>query len=202
MKFTEEEVLDIIQSATDKNPKEVLKAWVNGKADKPLDLSNYNYPLFVYTFPLILNGEEVANITLASLSGNNSSVREDLMLKYFGREDYELSWWTFSHDTYLDCYLTIHKKFELPTIVKGFHGGTYKAKDAKGEEFVFSISYGDPVQEDDYYVYHKYVDKSYRFDNGVNIIINEVKNGWSLGEKINKNIFIRTRDNKIEEVLK
>lgn len=201
MKFTEEEVLDIIQSATDKNPKEVLKAWVNGKADKPLELTNYNYPLFVYTFSLILNDEEVANITLASL-GNGPSLREDLMLKYFGREDYELSWWTFSHDTYLDCYLTIHKKFELPEIVKGFHGGTYKAKDAKGEEFEFTISYGDPVEEDDSYIYHKYVDKAYRFDNDVNIIINRVKNGWSLGEKINKNIFARTRDNKIEEVLK
>jgi hypothetical protein len=202
MKFTEEEVLDIIQSTTDKNPKEVLKAWVNGKADKPLDLTNYNYPHFVYTFPLILNGEEVVDITLASLHGNNSSVIDELMLKYFGREDYELSWWTFSHDTYLDCYLTIHKEFELPEIVKGFHGGTYKSKDAKGEEFEFTISYGDPVEEDDSYIYPRYANKAYRFDNGVNIIINEVKNGWSLGEKINKNIFVRTRDIKIENVLK
>jgi hypothetical protein len=195
MKFTEEEVLDIIQSLTDKNPKEVLKAWVNVKADKPLELTNYDFPFFVYTFPLILNDEKFADITLVALSHN----KEDLMLKYFGREDYELSWWAYSHDTYLDCYLTIHKEFELPELAKGFHGATYKAKDAKGKEFEFTISYGDPVQED---IYYKYANKAYRFDNSVNIIINEIENVWSLGQKINENISIRTRDNKIESVLK
>jgi hypothetical protein len=73
MKYTEEEVLDIIRTLTDKDPVEVFDSWANNqKSNKLLDLSKYNYPLFVYTFPIILqeglgDGREVGEITLVDL---------------------------------------------------------------------------------------------------------------------------------------
>jgi hypothetical protein len=186
MKYTEAEVLDIIKCATDKDPQEVFTTWVNRKANTLLDLTFHQYNHFVYTFPIKVEGKDVGDITLVDLYHNGIG-RDDLMLKYFGKEDFDKSWWTYSHDTYLDCYLTIHKKFQLPEICKGLHGDTLQGIDANGRPFEFQISYGGPEEERDEHYYGKWVDKAYRFDNGVAIQVNKM-NGWSLGKKINENV--------------
>lgn len=53
----------------------------------------------------------------------------------------------------------------------------------------------------DQYQYYIWVDGAYRFDNGVAIQIENKFEGWSLGKKINENIKIRVRDQKIEEII-
>jgi len=191
MKYSKSEVLDIIKSCCSEDAETILINWERKKSDTPLNLEKYSYPLFVYSFPLIIEGEEVATITLVDLyyGGNLEKSEMFLMPKYFGIEEYEKSWKYFSHDTLKFCYLTIHKKFKLTEIVEGFFAGTYKSVDAEGEEFEFRISYGYPEKENDGYMYESYVDKAYRFDNDVNIqFLNGPKNGWSLGEKINERI--------------
>ena len=205
MKYTEAEVIDIIRTATDKDPEEIFKSWVNRKANTPLDLTEYRYPHFVYTFPITLNdGRKVGDITLVSLYGHGQGLKEELMLRYFGKEDYDASWWTFSHDTYLDCYLNIRKEFQLPEICKGLHGDTLQGIDANGRPFQFKLAYGNPEKEQDSHYHYQWIDKGYRFDNGVAIQVNQM-DGWLLGDKINENIQTRLipflRNSKIEEVL-
>lgn len=197
MKYTQLEVIDIIKSATEKNPEEVLNLWIDKKSNTPLEFGSNNH--YVYSFPLLIDNEEVGTITLTELYNVNG--RNDLMLKYFGREDFNLSWDSFSHDTYLFCYLTIQEEFELPEIVKGFFGDTFQGKDANGRPFEFTVSYGDPEEEKDTHYYYQWADTktSYRFDNGVNIDIKTKPNGWKLGEKINENIETRLIQDKREE---
>jgi hypothetical protein len=204
MKYTDSEVIDIIKSATDQDPQEVLNLWVDKKSNTPLEFGSNNH--YVYSFPLVIDNKEVAIITLTELYSVNS--RDDLMLKYFGREDFDLSWDCFSHDTYLFCYLTIHEEFELPEIVDGFFAGKFQGTDANGRPFDFNVSYGDPEKEEDTHYYYQWVDKktSYRFDNGVNIDIETQPNGWLLGKKINENIETRLipykREEKINSLIK
>jgi hypothetical protein len=206
MKYTHTEVIDIIKSITDKNPEELLELWVNKKSNTSLD-PNTNYNNYIYSFPLVIGRKEVATITLVNLYHNSDS-RDDLMLKYFGKDDFNISWWTFSHDTYLDCYLTIHEEFELPEIVKGFFAGKFQVTDANGKPFYFSVSYGYPENENESYIRYQWInDKTtYRFDNDVNIDISVKPTGWSLGKKINDNIETRLipykRDEKINTLIK
>lgn len=190
MKYTESEVLDIIRTITDKDPIEVFESWVNNqKANKLLDLTEYNYPVFAYTFPIKIEGKEVAEVTLANLYSFSAASRDVLMLKYLGKENYDKSLDAYSHDTYLSCYLTIHKEFKLPEICEGMCGDTLQALDANYTPFQFTIAYGYPNEEEDSHLYYQWVDGGYRFDNGVTIKIDRgTMKGWSLGEKINENI--------------
>jgi hypothetical protein len=201
MKYTESEVLDIIKSATDKDPNEIFNVWINKKSNTKLTKS---YTNFVYTFPIVVEGKEVGDITLVYLY-NDGSMREDLMLKYFGKDAYDISWWSFSHDTYLDCYLTINKEFNLPELCKGMHGDTFQGIDANGDPFEFKVSYGYPSKENDSHLYNQWVNKAYRFDNGVAVIVKQM-NGWSLSDKINENIERRLipykRAEKLDDILK
>jgi len=200
MKYTENEVLNIISSLTDKNPDEIILNWNINKSNTLLDLNKTEYKSFLFSFPLLVNNKEVATITIADLY-NFHSGRDYLMQKYFGHVKYEGTYFTFSHDTYLDCYITIHKDFELPKIVEGFYGKTDKYLDAKGIEFEYTISYGYPDKEKDLRVYDSYIYKSYRFlDNDIFIKV-KIKNGWSLGEKINEHIKKRKRDILISKLL-
>lgn len=206
MKYTEAEVLDIIKSITDKDPQEIFKYWANRKANTPLDLTKNSYGHFVYTFPIKVDGKEVADITLVSLSAHtHQSLKDDLMLRYFGKEDYDASYSTYSHDTYLDCYLTIRKEFKLTEICEGMCGDTFQGIDDIGRPFEFTVSYGYPAKDKDSHHYSKWVNDSYRFDNGVSIKVNQM-NGWSLGQKINENIEVRLipykREEKLNEILK
>ena len=190
MKYTKAEVLNIIGTCTSENAETLLLNWNNNKANTPLDLEKRNYPYFVYSFPLILNEEEVATITLVESYGCGYDL-DDFMQKYLGHKDYEVSWHSFSHQTYKDWFLTLNKEFELPELVKGFYGGEYTAVDADGEEFSFKISCGYPENEKDFYVFEQYVDEWVRFENGLSIKMsdkNKSLNGWPLGEKINENI--------------
>jgi hypothetical protein len=204
MKYTEAEVLDIIKCSTDKDPQEVFTTWVNRKANTLLDLTKHQHKKFVYTFPIKVEGKEVADITLVDLYHNTSS-RDDLMLKYLGKEDYDGSWSTFSHDTYLYCYLTIRKDFQLPEICKGLHGDTFQGVDVNGRPFEFKVAYGNPEKEKDSHYHYQWIDKGYRFDNGVAIQVNKM-NGWLLGKKINENVEKRLipykRADKLNDILK
>jgi hypothetical protein len=203
MKYTHSEVINIIKTATDQDPQEVLNLWVDKKSNTPIEFGRDNY---VYSFPLVIDNKEVALIKLTELYSVNS--RDDLMLKYFGRENFDLSWDCFSHDTYLFCYLTIHKEFELPEIVDGFFAGKFQGTDANGRPFDFTVSYGYPEKEGESYVRYQWInDKTtYRFDNGVNIDISVKPAGWKLGQKINENIETRLipykREEKINDVFK
>lgn len=198
MKYKENEVLDILKLCCD-NPDKVLLDWNINKANTPVPLDLYDF--FVYSFPVIVDNEEVATITIASLYGRTEQ-RPDLMHKYFGHEDYNKSYWEFSQDTYLDCYFTHHKEFKLPKLVKGMYGQEFIGKDSAGNEFEFSVSYGIPSKEGYDYLYENWINDGYRFDNGVNIKVGKIKEGWSLGNKINKNIKERVRDQKIENLIK
>ena len=205
MKYTEAEVLDIIKCATDKDPQEVFTTWVNRKSNTLLDFTKHQYNHFVYTFPIVVEGKEVADITLVSLSAHtHHSLKDDLMLRYFGKEDYDKSYWEYSHDTYLDCYLIIRKEFTLPKICKGMCGDTLQGVDANGRPFEFQISYGTPEKEKDDHYYHKWVNDGYRFDNGVTVQVSRM-NGWSLGQKINENVEKRLipykRAEKLNDIL-
>jgi hypothetical protein len=196
MKYSEAEILDILKLTCD-NAEEVLLRWNINKANTPVKVGYA--PHFVYTFPLIVDDIEVAQITLAGLHGVNG--RHDLMQKYFGHEDNEKSWAAFSHDTYLWCYFTHDKEFQLPKIVKGLRGQSFIGKDVKGNDFEFKVSYGYPEKEKDSHQYAVWIDDAYRFDNGVAIKIDAVKEGWELGKKINQNIKVRVRDQKISDVI-
>ena len=207
MKYTHSEVIDIIKTATDQNPQEVLNLWVDKKSNTPLEFGSHNH--YVYSFPLVIDNKEVATITLTELYSVNS--RDDLMLRYFGRENFDLSWDCFSHDTYLFCYLTIHKEFQLPEIVDGFCAGKFQGTDANGRPFDFNVSYGYPEKEGESYVRYQWInDKTtYRFDNDINIDISVKFNsrpaGWKLGQKINENIETRLipykREEKINDII-
>ena len=202
MSYTEKEVLDIIKSCTNKNPENVLNKWNENKANTPIDLKEWNYPYFIYSFPININGDLVGKITLVDDASMGSKTREDLIQKFLGSEDYNYTGSSFSHSTYHWCYVTIYKSFELSKIIPGFHGDTFKGVDAEGEEFDFRISYGTPIKdkESHYAIFKQYRDdydgyKLYWFD-GFNVQIRGLKNGWSLGEKVNENINNRINLNK------
>ena len=191
MEYKEHEVLDIIKSCTLEDAEKVLLTWNNKKANTLLDLKKWNYPYFIYSFPVLLEDKKVATITLVSCYGGTlNREKPDLMQKYFGHEEYEKSWWTFSHDTYLDCFFTVHEEFQLPEIVKGFHACEFKSKDSEGNEFRFTVSYGYPDKEDESYIWNQYTNGDcYRFDCQLNVqILDKIQKGWLLGEKINENI--------------
>lgn len=205
MKYKEHEVLDIIKLCTLEDPNKILLDWNNKKANTLLDLEEYSYPLFVYSFPLIIDGEKVATITLVDLyyGGNLEESEMFLMPKYFGIEEYEKSWKYFSHDSLKFCYLRLHENLKLPKIVKGFFAGTFKSVDSEGKEFEFRITYGSPDKEKDVYLRESYMSKAYCFDNDVNIqFLNGPKNGWSLGEKINENINERIKNMSNDNISK
>lgn len=198
MKYKESEVLDILKQFTDK-PKKAINQWNINKSNTPPteELSQY-----VYSFPVIINDAKVATITLANVYhiGVNN---DDIMQKYFGHKEYKKTWDSFSHDTYLFCYLTIHRTFSLNKIVKGFYGQTITAKDALDVEFTFDICYGSPDKEKDIYIFEEWArsEKSYSFDNGVSVKFDKPKNGWRLGDKINENIKSRLRNQTIDSII-
>jgi len=115
MKYTHQQVLDILSLVTDQ-PETILNKWNNNEDNKSLDLTKYSYPLNLYSFDVIVDGDNVATITLARITNSGiDGQRQSLMSKYLSTDTYLSSWWAYSHDTYLDCYLTIHKQFGLPT---------------------------------------------------------------------------------------
>lgn len=200
MKYTEEQVLDILRLATDQ-PESILNEWSNRKDNELLDLTKYKYPLFLYSFPIIVNGEEAATMTLAELHNTGVDGRKDmLMSKYLTADIYNKSWNAFSHETYKHAYLYVHKEFELPPHSKDDNFRVMESTflDADGKEIKYRMSYGDSDVEG---LYESYVDdnrlwKSYRFDNGVAIQIEATDiSGWEMGEKINESIKGRIQQN-------
>lgn len=186
MRYNDDEVLDILKQVTD-NPEKVLDAWNLNQANTLLDLKKYQYSLFLYEFPVILNDETVASVTLAQFSNTGfDNLREKLMCKYLTPKDYEESWVSYSHDTYLHCYLTIHKEFILD---KPYN---LSFIDAAGKSINYSL-YGLDDR------YERPNDPQYWFDNRFCIDINDNFEGWSMGEKINEVITKRCSDNNTLE---
>ena len=92
MKYTEDQVLDILKLVTDQ-PESILSKWSNQKDNESLDLKKYSYPLFLYTFPIIVNDEEVATMTLAQVTNTGVDGQKDiLMSKYLTTDVYNKSW--------------------------------------------------------------------------------------------------------------
>lgn len=200
MKYSEEQVLDILKLATE-TPEQILEQWEQLQDNIPLDLSKYKYPLYVFTFPIILNDEIVAEVTLVQLYGSGlESMKQTLLTKYFTSEIYKESYETFSHDTYCNLFLHIKKEFELPEIKEGLFAYESTFTDAKNNVIKYRISYGHPSNEDDYHIFESYVSdygeyNSYRFFNNDISIQIEKRNieGFSLGETINERIKHRTK---------
>ncbi len=195
MKYSESQVLDIISSVSNQDPVKVLNQWNINQSNIPLDLEEYSYPLFLYSFPVIFEGKELATITLADLY-NCQSNRDLIIKKYLGHQRHEESYSTFSHDTYLNCFLTINEEIEFPEIVKGFRGYESEFVDADGKEVKYRISYGYPENENDFHVWVDYSDNNrlydtYRLDD-INIQIEKKDvSGHELGAKINETIELR-----------
>lgn len=205
MKYTEDQVLDILKLVTDQ-PETILNKWSNQKDNEYLDLKKYHYPLFLYTFPIIVNDEEVATMTLTQL--HNTGVdgqRDRLMSKYLTTNTYNMSWHGFSHETYKDAYFHISKEFELPAHSEDDNFRVLHSSflDANGKEVKYRMSYGHSEIPGLHtsYVSERGNWRSYRFDNDVTIQIEDTDfSGWEMGEKINEVIKIRLRDQKIDLV--
>lgn len=200
MKYNEEQVLDILKLVTDQ-PEVILNKWSNRKDNEPLDLSKYHYPLFLYTFPIIVDGEEVATFTLSELHNTGVDGQRDiLMSKYLTTDVYNRSWNAFSHETYKYAYLYVRKDFELPSHPgdENFRAMESIFLDADGKQIKYRMSYGYSKIAG---LYESYVNNnrkwnSYRFDNDVNVQIEATDIiGWSMGEKINETIKIRSLKN-------
>lgn len=195
--FTYGEVLDILKQFTNK-PEETIEEWNINKSNTPIGERLENY---IFSFPIIKNNEEVATITLAKFYGYNLNC-DNIMLKYLGYEGYNNTFKAFSHNDYINSYLTIHKEFSLDNITEGLYGEKQTSIDSKGNKFNFTVAYGMPSNEGDDYLYYQWLDKGYRFDNGVSIKIEDLPNGWKLSDKINENIIIRLRNKKINNIVK
>ena len=202
MKYTEDQVLDILKMVTDQ-PESILNKWSNRKDNEPLNLTKYNYPLFLYTFPIIVNDEEVATMTLAQLHNSGiDSLKDKLMSKYLTTDVYNNSWEAFSHETYINAFLHINKEFELPPHPEDDNFRVMESTflDADGTEIKYRMSYGDSDVPGLHtsYVSERGEWRSYRFDNDVTIQIESTDiSGWEMGEKINEVIKVRVRDQKI-----
>ena len=199
MDYTEEQVIDIIKSITKKSPTAILKKWGTKDSNIPLDLSKYQYPMFVYTFPILIEEKEIATFTLVRFAYTGyDNMRKDLMRKYLGHTTYELTYQSYpNHETYLEGYLTINQEFELPEIVKGFYAQESSFQDKNGQDIKYRISYGYPVKETDYYICNDKGDyKSYRFDGDICVQIEKKEiDGHLLGERINERINERIYEN-------
>lgn len=206
MKYTESQVLNILKLVTDQ-PKDILDKWHKEKDNEYLDLTKYHYPLFLYSFPIIINGEEVATITLAQIHNTGVDGLEDvLMSKYLTTDIYNNSLDAFSHENYMSAYLSIHKEFKLTPHPKdnNFYAFESTFLDADGKEINYHLSFGySEIPE----LYEKYISQqngwcSYRFDNDINIQIKQNDfSGWEMGKKINEVIKARIRDQKIDMAL-
>lgn len=205
MKYTKKQVLDILKIVSN-DPKSVFDQWVIKNDNVYLDLSKYKYPLFIYSFPIEIGGELVATITLSQITNTGiDSQRDMLMSKYLTTDSYNKSWFAYSHETYKDCYLTIHKEFQLPPHPKDNNFKILESHflDASGNKIEYCISCGDSEIDGlfESYTYEDRIISCYRFDNGVNIQIkSNIIDGWIMGEKINEEIKIRLRDQKIKEI--
>lgn len=205
MKYTEAQVLDILRQVTDQ-PESILSKWSNIKDNEYLDLTKYHYPLFLYTFPIIVNNEEVATMTLAELTNTGVDHEKDmLMSKYLTTDVYNKSWTAFSHETYKHAYLYVHKEFKLPTHPEDDNfsvmESTFLDADDKVVKYRMSYGYSEIPGLHTSYVSERGDWRSYRFDNDVTIQIEAINfSGWEMGKKINKVIKVRLRDQKIDLV--
>ena len=198
MKYTRSQVKEIIKKHSKKLDAEMMiDNWMNSKANKPLNLSKYSYPLACYTFPITIDNVIQGEITLVSLYGNATEEIDMLMNKYLG-EDFETSWLAFSHDTYLYAYLSItNKEFILP--ISDFSDTFYcfdgTFKDNNGKEIKYKISYGDygdeKTEREKGYEYRDRRDYNdyYFLECGIILLIEKVEfSSNELGETINERI--------------
>ena len=199
-KYSRDQVIDILKLTAEK-PEEILKKWEINRDNTKLDLSKYKYQ-FVFTFPIIVNNEKVAEVTLVELKYTGIDYLESfLMGKYFTTEIYENLYGAFSPETYLHMFLHAIKPIQLPEIKKGFFAYESSFLDNKGNDIRYTISYGYPKSKKNLDVYYKCISKIgdydlYRFSDPYIYIQIEKKKikGGSLGKEINKRIAHRRKN--------
>lgn len=198
MTYTEKQVLDMLKKVSD-CPNKILDEYNTDMSNITLDETHASMcKNFVYTFPIIIDNEEIGNITLlACYANDNYDNMEKLMHKYLGYEDYKKSYKTnYSYNSNTRCYMILHKEQQLPE-------QSFTVKDADNNEFTFKISYDESTN----YKLKEYADKYniiYTFnDREESILLLDYKiiNGWELGSKINENIKIRLRDHKLHKII-
>jgi len=194
MNYLERDVLEIIKSLSDKDANEFLEKWNESKANIPLDLEKNKYNQYVCSFPLIIDNEEVATITLVDLRHIRGSAQM-LMTKYLGYKAYKYSYQSFSHQSYLDCFLTLHKEFSLPehSEINGF----FTLSGEHSNEFgviKYRLSAIGNIDDElvEGFLFRKYFNDcgdyvTYRLDNGMSLQIDHYNmKGNTLGESINQ----------------
>lgn len=209
MNYTREQIIEIIKYHSPKlDGDKMISNWQNRESNELLDLSEYAYPLFCYTFPILVDDVLIAEITLFRINSTGVDYEKDLLMnKYLSTEKYEASWVAFSHDTYLHCYLSIFSNLTIPKsdFLDTFYcyDGTFK--DINGEIVKYKISYGDydydetdSITREKYFKYSRedYMYNVYHFlDCGVTLMIEKKDfDGNSLGEEINKRINDRRKN--------
>ena len=204
MKYTEEQVIDIIKTITKESPDDILKNWKDKESNTLLDLSHRKCSNFVYSFPVIVGGVEVGMATLVQFAYTGyDNYQVDFMRKYLGNDNYEVSEQSYvNNNTYLNCYFTfIADQVELPEKVEGFHAYESSFFDVNNQEVMYRISYGCPSNENDRthteYRYDTPQYNSYILLNDMVIQIEKKEiEGYSLGERINENIKQRLDKNE------
>lgn len=201
MEYTRGQVIEIINNySSELNADLIIDNWQEKKSNELLDLSKYEYPLFCYSFPIIINGIEQATVSLFNFycTGIDNQEKE-LVNKYLGYKKYNSSWVAFSHDTYLHCYLSINDELVLPksTFLEDFYCFDGLFEDSNGEKVKYKIAYGNTETESDNkrhealkYSYEDTGYDAYHFLScGITLMIEDKKfEGYSMGEEINKRI--------------
>jgi len=198
MKYTREQVKKIIEHhSKDLNGDKMIDNWMNNESNKPLSLSKYDYPLFCYTFPIMVDNKLEAEVSLLGLAGSGLDDVGRYANKYLGNEIYDSSWISFCYDSYKHAYLFINKNLKLPTSHFSeyfyFYEGTFK--DASDKDIKYKIYYGQYDYDDHYECSEalKAIESrgysEYYFDNNVTLLIEDIEiDGNLLGEEINKRI--------------
>lgn len=208
MEYSEQDVIDIIKTHSKKlNAKKMIENWKEKLANSAIDSkAQEDYSTFVFTFPVIIDDNHVADITIIDLHTYGlESEWGKLIAKYLGAKDHEKSWKGFSFDTYLHAFLTIKgKELALPKsdFSDDFFCYADTFKDINGKEIKYTIAFGDlgsnprgnEIEKASEFIDNKEYYNYFFDDVIVTLQIEKIEfEGNSLGEEINKKIKERTK---------
>jgi hypothetical protein len=207
MRYSHDEVVEILSGAGVADPEGVITGWLNHRSLVPVDPASH--ATFVLSFPVEVSGRTVATVTLASPTGNQSDAqRVDLMCKYMGVDEYFAAYQSYSHETHQWCYFQVHEDFKMPELVPGMQVMMSHFRDAAGNMHEYRLFWGQPANESDcdlysimrhgWHVYFFAADFFLQIGNGQRHLSDLVGN--NLGEQINKRIADRARALKINLV--
>lgn len=209
MGFNEAEVLEILSLITP-DPKIVLDEWYKRSDNEPLDLRKEPYSIPIYSFPIIVDGQEVAIATTVEMIYDGAQ-RDRIMSKYLTTDVYLASSCGYSNDNSYNCYLNVLNQFELPRDPDYPNMRVMKSTffDVGGREIKYIISYTTDGKTPDGFFGNRLWHSDcggydhYRFDD-LNIQIEygyNIWDQWMMGSKINELIKVRNRDRKIDQIL-